>query len=116
MYIEYVGHASRDDSRNFDSLQGFNSLFSSNELLQLRNDIGGNESLGRRAAQANNHPSPLFPAISLGIFAAAPGWLACRAETSLLLLQGCEAANILLGLVSEQGITFQMCTLEVKVK
>lgn len=63
-----IEHAPRDDLRNFDSSQSFNSLFSRNELLQLRNDIGGNEALGRRPAQANNHSSPMFPALSLGIF------------------------------------------------
>lgn len=62
-----VGRASRDDSRNFDSLQSLNSLLSSNELLQQRNEIGGNESLGRRAAWANNHPSPVFFAVSFGL-------------------------------------------------
>lgn len=83
MYIEYVGHASRGDLRNSDSLQSLNSLSSRNELLQLRNDIGGNEALGRRPAQANNHPSSMFPAV-LGIF------LPLLAGLLVLQKQGCS--------------------------
>lgn len=42
-------------------------------------------------------------------FAATAGCIACHAETNLLLLLGCEAANTSTDTVSDQGITFQVC-------
>lgn len=82
--MEYIEHASRDDLRNFDSLQSLNSLFSRKQLQQLRNSISGNEALGRRPAQANNHSSPTFPAVSLDIF------LPLLAGLLVLQKQGCS--------------------------
>lgn len=82
--MEYIEHAPRDDLRNFDSLQNLNSLFSRKQLQQLRNYIAGNEVLGTRPAQANNHSSPMFSAVSLGIF------LPLLAGLLVLQKQGCS--------------------------
>lgn len=70
--------------RNFDSLQSLNSLFSRKELQQLRNEIGGNEALGRRPAQTKKYSSPVFPAVSPGIF------LPLLAGLLVLQKQGCS--------------------------